>query len=234
MINFEKQNCEKIAVNLSAIIVIVIVIWIMVFTKNVSENKIYINEISKTTITDDDIKRLKEFEEKFGEPLFVSYIAYLKEDEFLDGTYKPDFLDKYLIKENEKTILLLKGIFSDFENFKIAENTTLFANSIDNTSLIYGSKYLFDVESFTTLEVQDILTEENKYKVVLKSSSNIYYEYSNLASVANMSIGDIILPRKKIGEGVGKVAFSMYTVNNEDKIYINPYNFLKLLGNKEE
>ncbi len=224
----KNYNIERLTVNFLAFLIILVVVWLVVVNKNKNSNTIDLNELTKENISDEDVEKLKEFEKTFGEPLFVSYLVYLKEDEYLDGNYSPEILDKYLIKENDNTLLILKGIFKDLEQFYIAKNTNMLSNTINNSSLIYGLDYVFDIESFTTFQVEKIAVENERYTVVLKSASNVYYEYKNLLSISNISIGDVILPKKKIGKGVGKVLFSMYTEVEGNKIYINPYNFLKL------
>lgn len=224
-------NSQKTVVNFLTFIVAIIVICMVLFYQNANRNRVFINEIGENNITDEEIERLKEFEEKFGEPLFVSYLAYLKDDEFLNGEYSEKFTKKYLIKENENVIELLKGIFEDFEKLETYNETRILSSYINSTSLIFGYTYKFDVESFATMKVTEIYVDDNKYNVVLKSSNNLFYKYSNLSALSDISIGDIILPKKKIGEGEGKVMFSMYVLDDEQEVYINPHNFLKFYKN---
>ncbi len=215
---------NKTYLNLFVFFFVLFVILFMIFDFK-KDFHLDMSEFNSKVLTTSDVEKIKEFDKNFGEPLFLSYFVYLKDGTLSNPTENRDFLKKYLLEENMSSLNYLKGIFKDFEeaSFEDLEVTTVSSNT-----LLRSDSYVFDVKSFNTLEVVGIYAEEEFYKVVLKSSSGVYYEFDNLSAVYDIKPKDILQVNENIGIGKGQVHMSMYILTNGEKEYINPYNFLLL------
>ncbi|MFV0519602.1 MAG: hypothetical protein ACK5LY_04930 [Lachnospirales bacterium] len=216
---------EKIYINIivAAFILIVVILIYFDFRKDFHLD---ISEFNEKIFTSSDIEKIKQFEKNYGEPLFVSYFVYFKDGSLVNPKESNDVLRNYLLSENMATLTYLKGIFKDFDENDYGENYEI--TTVSGSTLLTGDKYTFDLESFGTLEVIGIFAEEDYYRVVLKSSSNIFYEFSNLAEIYDININDILFAKDPIGIVKGQAHMNMYILSNGEKEYINPYNFLIL------